>query len=119
MNAFGEKQHIEKYIPKIIEKYIAKIIKNIRDDKTLLIHSYPDKLTTGTRFHIHARNIASGILLNTFQELCPLFFTPVIIISLSKNNISKLLTENNILTFFNTVSTLEWTVLGRWTVGRI
>ena len=54
MNAFGEKQHIEKYIPKII--------KYIRDDKTLLIHSYPDKLTTGTRFYIHARNIASGVL---------------------------------------------------------
>ena len=54
MNAFGEKQHIEKFIPKVIKK--------ILNDKTVYIHSYPDKTMSGTRYYIHARNIASGVL---------------------------------------------------------
>ena len=54
MNAFGEKQHVEKFIPKII--------KSILENKTVQIHSYPDKIKTGTRFYIHARNIAAGVL---------------------------------------------------------
>ena len=32
------------------------------NDETILIHSYPDKVTSGTRFYIHARNIAQGVL---------------------------------------------------------
>jgi dTDP-glucose 4,6-dehydratase len=54
MNAFGEKQHVEKFIPKVI--------KSILENKTVQIHSYPDKIKTGTRFYIHARNIAAGVL---------------------------------------------------------
>jgi dTDP-glucose 4,6-dehydratase len=54
MNAFGEKQHIEKFIPKVIKKVL-------NGDK-VLIHSYPDKKKSGTRFYIHARNIAAGVL---------------------------------------------------------
>jgi dTDP-glucose 4,6-dehydratase len=54
MNAFGERQHIEKFIPKTI--------KNIINGNTVLIHSYPDKKQSGTRFYIHARNIAAALL---------------------------------------------------------
>jgi len=54
MNAFGERQHVEKFIPKVI--------KNILESKKTYIHSYPDKKTSGTRFYIHARNIAAGVL---------------------------------------------------------
>jgi dTDP-glucose 4,6-dehydratase len=54
MNAFGERQHVEKFIPLCIKK--------ILNDETIYIHSYPDKKTSGTRFYIHAQNIASAVL---------------------------------------------------------
>jgi dTDP-glucose 4,6-dehydratase len=54
MNAFGERQHVEKFIPKVI--------KQILNDEMVLIHSYPDKETSGSRFYIHARNIADAVL---------------------------------------------------------
>ena len=54
MNAFGERQHVEKFIPKAINQ--------ILHGETVLIHSYPDKKVSGTRFYIHARNIAEGVL---------------------------------------------------------
>jgi dTDP-glucose 4,6-dehydratase len=54
MNAFGEMQHSEKFIPKVINK--------ILNNEVVEIHSYPDKKTSGTRFYIHARNIAAGVL---------------------------------------------------------
>jgi len=54
MNAFGERQHIEKFIPKAIKRII--------NNEKLFIHSYPDKKRPGTRFYIHARNIAAGVL---------------------------------------------------------
>jgi dTDP-glucose 4,6-dehydratase len=54
MNAFGERQHVEKFIPKAIKQ----ILKN----ETVLIHSYPDKKISGSRFYIHARNIAAAVL---------------------------------------------------------
>lgn len=54
MNAFGARQHVEKFIPKTI--------KNILNDNKVLIHSYPDKKEAGSRFYIHARNIAAAIL---------------------------------------------------------
>lgn len=54
MNAFGERQHVEKFIPKVIKK--------ILNDELVSIHSYPDKITSGTRFYIHARNIAAAVL---------------------------------------------------------
>lgn len=54
MNAFGERQHVEKFIPLCIKK--------ILNGETVHIHSYPDKKTAGTRFYIHARNIASAVL---------------------------------------------------------
>tara|TARA_B100001093_G_C26847461_1_gene1023544 strand:+ start:2899 stop:3900 length:1002 start_codon:yes stop_codon:yes gene_type:complete len=54
MNAFGEKQHVEKFIPKVIKKVL--------NEEVVQIHSYPDKKKSGTRFYIHARNIAAGVL---------------------------------------------------------
>ena len=54
MNAFGERQHVEKFIPLCIKK--------ILNDELIYIHSYPDKLMSGTRFYIHAQNIASAVL---------------------------------------------------------
>lgn len=54
MNAMGERQHVEKFIPKVI--------KNILTGTKTLIHAYPDKKTSGTRFYIHARNIAAGVM---------------------------------------------------------
>lgn len=54
MNAMGERQHVEKFIPKVIKK--------ILNDELVEIHSYPDKKTSGTRYYIHSRNIAAGVL---------------------------------------------------------
>ena len=54
MNAFGERQHVEKFIPKVIKQILA--------EETVQIHSYPDKQTSGSRFYIHARNIAAAVL---------------------------------------------------------
>ena len=54
MNAFGERQHVEKFIPMTI--------KNILEGNKVLIHSYPDKKRAGSRFYIHARNIAAAVL---------------------------------------------------------
>ena len=54
MNAFGERQHVEKFIPLCIKK--------IMNDEKIYIHSYPDKIQSGTRFYIHAQNIANAVL---------------------------------------------------------
>ena len=54
MNAFGERQHVEKFIPLCIKK--------IMNNEKIYIHSYPDKKTSGTRFYIHGRNIAAAVL---------------------------------------------------------
>ena len=54
MNAFGERQHVEKFIPLCIKKML--------NNEKIYIHSYPDKKTAGTRFYIHARNIAQAVL---------------------------------------------------------
>lgn len=57
MNIFGELQHREKFIPLCVRK----ILKN----QTVLIHTYPDKKTPGSRFYVHARNVASVLLFLT------------------------------------------------------
>ena len=54
MNAFGQRQHVEKFIPKTIKKVI--------EGNLVHIHSYPDKKRAGSRFYIHARNIADAVL---------------------------------------------------------
>lgn len=54
MNVFGERQHPEKFIPSTIRKVIQ--------GETVIIHSAPDKVTSGSRFYIHARNVAEAIV---------------------------------------------------------
>ena len=54
MNAFGERQHVEKFIPKCI--------KSILNGEKIFIHSDKTCTKPGSRFYIHARNIASAVL---------------------------------------------------------
>ena len=54
MNAFGQRQHVEKFIPLVINK----LLKN----ETIHIHSYPDGVKSGSRFYIHCRNISDAVL---------------------------------------------------------
>ena len=54
MNVLGERQHPQKYLPKIIN--------SILDGKVLTIHSNKEKTQAGKRHYIHGRNVADGIL---------------------------------------------------------
>ncbi len=54
MNAFGERQHPEKFIPMVINKVLK--------GETVTIHSNSTKTKAGSRFYIHCRNIASAVL---------------------------------------------------------
>lgn len=50
MNVIGERQHPEKFLPLCINK--------ILNNETIYIHSYPGSEKSGTRFYVHARNVA-------------------------------------------------------------
>jgi len=54
MNAFGERQHPEKFIPSVVKK--------ILNNETIFIHADPTKTKAGSRFYIHCRNIASAVI---------------------------------------------------------
>ena len=54
MNVFGERQHPEKFIPSTIKK--------ILNGEDVIIHSNSSKTKAGSRFYIHARNVASAML---------------------------------------------------------
>lgn len=54
MNVFGERQDTEKFIPLVIGK--------VMNGETVTIHAHPDGKTAGSRFYIHARNVADGYL---------------------------------------------------------
>lgn len=54
MNVFGERQHPEKFIPMTIRK--------ILDGEIVFIHSDSTKTKSGSRFYIHARNVAAAVL---------------------------------------------------------
>lgn len=54
MNAFGQRQHVEKFVPLCIKKVL--------NGERVYIHSYPNKQASGTRFYIHARNIAAAVM---------------------------------------------------------
>lgn len=62
MNVIGERQHPEKFVPKII--------RSVLNGDTLTIHSNKEKTKAGSRFYIHARNIADALLfiLNNTNE---------------------------------------------------
>ena len=53
MNVFGERQHPEKFIPMCIRK--------INDGETVTVHSDPTKTIPGSRFYIHARDVAEAM----------------------------------------------------------
>jgi dTDP-glucose 4,6-dehydratase len=61
MNCFGERQHPEKFIPKIVRKVL--------EGKVVTIHSDSTKTIPGSRFYIHCRNVAHALhfLLDRFQ----------------------------------------------------
>jgi dTDP-glucose 4,6-dehydratase len=54
MNLIGERQHPEKFIPKVIKKILA--------DEIVEIHSDPTLTKAGSRFYLHCRNMASALL---------------------------------------------------------
>lgn len=54
MNVFGERQHPEKFIPMVIRKVLA--------GEKVIIHSNADRTKAGSRFYIHARNVAAKLM---------------------------------------------------------
>jgi dTDP-glucose 4,6-dehydratase len=54
MNVFGERQHPEKFIPKAIRACM--------EDELLLIHSNRSRTVSGSRFYIHASNVAAALI---------------------------------------------------------
>ena len=54
MNVIGERQHPEKYVPKVVNKVL--------NGEAVTIHSNKEKTEAGSRFYIHARNIADALL---------------------------------------------------------
>lgn len=59
MNAFGERQHPEKFIPICISKVL--------NDEPVTIHAYSGSVRAGSRWYIHARNIAAAVLFTLRQ----------------------------------------------------
>lgn len=53
MNVFGERQHPEKFVPKIIS--------HVLNNQLIQIHSDHTRTIPGSRFYIHARNVASAL----------------------------------------------------------
>jgi len=62
MNMFGEMQHSEKFIPLCIKKILA--------GEKIDIHGTPDRKKSGSRFYIHARNMAGVVhwLFTRFEQ---------------------------------------------------
>jgi dTDP-glucose 4,6-dehydratase len=54
MNVIGERQHPEKWVPLVTRRIL-------RDEK-ITVHSSADLKRSGSRFYIHARNVASAIV---------------------------------------------------------
>ena len=54
MNVFGQRQDKEKFVQICIDRAVT--------GEKVFIHSYPDGKTAGSRFYIHARNVADAIL---------------------------------------------------------
>ena len=63
MNAFGERQHPEKFIPLCINK--------ISRGEEITIHAYAGSIKAGSRWYIHARNIAGAVLFVLTQYAPP------------------------------------------------
>ncbi len=54
MNVFGERQHSEKFIPKVI--------KAVLNGEKVVIHANKERTKAGSRFWIHGRNVAAAVL---------------------------------------------------------
>jgi len=54
MNLFGERQHPEKFIPKVI--------RSVLKGDVVTIHADPTKTKSGSRFYLHCRNAAAATL---------------------------------------------------------
>ena len=54
MNVFGERQHVEKFIPKVIRAVL--------NGEKVYIHANKEKTKAGSRFWIHARNVGTAIM---------------------------------------------------------
>lgn len=54
MNAMGERQHVEKFIPKCVQM--------ILNGETILIHADETCTVPGSRSYIHARNISDAVM---------------------------------------------------------
>lgn len=54
MNVFGERQHIEKFIPKVMRAVLGR--------EKIYIHSNKDKTKAGSRYWIHGRNVAAALM---------------------------------------------------------
>jgi dTDP-glucose 4,6-dehydratase len=54
MNVFGERQHPEKFIPMTVKRVLK--------GEKVFIHSDSTKSVPGSRFYIHARNVADAVL---------------------------------------------------------
>ena len=63
MNVFGERQHPEKFIPMVLKKVLA--------GEEVTIHADATCTVPGSRFYIHARNVAAALLFLLDQDLRP------------------------------------------------
>ena len=54
MNVFGERQAPEKYIPSTVRKVLK--------GETVIVHADATKQIPGSRFYIHARNVAAAVM---------------------------------------------------------
>lgn len=70
MNVFGERQHPEKFIPMCIRK--------VRDGQVVRIHSDASKTIPGSRYYIHAKDVAEAMyfLLHLNDEQMKIVNTP-------------------------------------------
>jgi dTDP-glucose 4,6-dehydratase len=70
MNVFGERQHPEKFIPMCIRK--------VRNEETITIHSDSSKTIPGSRYYIHAKDVAEAMyfLLHLNEEQKKIVYTP-------------------------------------------
>jgi dTDP-glucose 4,6-dehydratase len=62
MNVFGERQNPE--------KFIIKVIRSVRDGEAVPIHANTLKTMAGSRFYVHARNVAATMLFLTEHGEC-------------------------------------------------
>ena len=53
MNVFGERQHPEKFIPLVISKVLR--------EESVYIHADEKRTKAGSRFYVHARNVAQAV----------------------------------------------------------